>query len=163
LSSVIASPMDVGSATIWEQRCLLSILTGMGHSPVQKFLGIEETARETLAMTQADSVEQEFTNPKKPVEATTGQKFTIILDANHDTGYRWEIASSPDSKAWNWLGRSTRPPMMEGLVQVVGRSGPFRQIAWARPRSASNMLDHGLRMLAQPKQHLLRSLLARWD
>ena len=47
---------------------------------------------EASTTTKTDAVEEEFTNPKNPVEVTAGQNFTIILGANHTTGYRWEIA-----------------------------------------------------------------------
>jgi predicted secreted protein len=69
-----------------------------------KFLGIEKAPRQSATMTQADSVEQGLTNPKKPVEATAGQKFTIILGANHTTGYRWELSNSLDKNIVELVG-----------------------------------------------------------
>jgi predicted secreted protein len=36
--------------------------------------------------------EEEFTDPGKPVEVRKGQEFKIVLDANHTTGYRWDLA-----------------------------------------------------------------------
>jgi predicted secreted protein len=69
-----------------------------------KFLGIEKAPRQSTTMTQANSVEQGLTNPKKPVEATAGQKFTIILGANHTTGYRWELSSSIDKNIVELIG-----------------------------------------------------------
>jgi predicted secreted protein len=69
-----------------------------------KFLGIEKAPRQSTTMTQSDSVEQGLTNPKKPVEATAGQKFTIILGANHTTGYRWELSSGIDKNIVELVG-----------------------------------------------------------
>ena len=69
-----------------------------------KFLGIEKVPRRSTTMTQSDSVEQGLTNPKKLVEATAGQKFTIILGANHTTGYRWELSSSIDKNIVELVG-----------------------------------------------------------
>lgn len=69
-----------------------------------KFLGIEKAPRKSTTMTQSDSVEQGLTNSKKPVEAKAGQKFTIILGANHTTGYRWELSSSIDKNIVELVG-----------------------------------------------------------
>ena len=60
-----------------------------------KFLGIEKVPRRSTTMTQSDSVEEGFTNPKNPVEVTAGQNFTIILGANHTTGYRLGTCEYP--------------------------------------------------------------------
>jgi predicted secreted protein len=84
-----------------------------------KFLGIEKVPRESTTMALANSVEQGFTNPKKPVEAEAGQKFTIILGANHTTGYRWEIASSPDIKTVELVGSEYKA----SDTQKVGSGG----------------------------------------
>lgn len=39
-----------------------------------------------------------FTDPGKPIVVDAGQQFTISLDANHTTGYSWELAHPPDGK-----------------------------------------------------------------
>lgn len=69
-----------------------------------KFLGIEKIPRQSAAMTQSASVEQGFTNPKKSVEARVGQRFIIVLGANHTTGYRWEIANDGDKNIVELVG-----------------------------------------------------------
>ena len=59
---------------------------------------------EVSTTTKTDSVEEGFTNPKNPVEVTAGQNFTIILGANHTTGYRWELASTMDKSIVELVG-----------------------------------------------------------
>ena len=59
---------------------------------------------EASTTTKTDAVEEEFTNPKNPVEVTAGQNFTIILGANHTTGYRWEIAHGIDKSIVELVG-----------------------------------------------------------
>lgn len=88
-----------------------------------KFLGVEKTARQSKMTTQDDSVEQGFTNPKKPVEVSQGQKFTIVLGANHTTGYRWEIADGIDKNIVELVGS-------EYKVTDDGRVGSSGREVW---------------------------------
>jgi predicted secreted protein len=59
---------------------------------------------EVSTTTKTDVVEEGLTNPKNPVEVTAGKKFTIVLDANHTTGYRWELASTLDKSIVELVG-----------------------------------------------------------
>jgi len=69
-----------------------------------KFLGIEKAPRTSAAISQDASVEQGYTNPKKPVEVKAGQTFTIVLGANHTTGYRWQVAGGVNSSLLDLIG-----------------------------------------------------------
>lgn len=85
-----------------------------------KFLGIEKAPRQSAAMSQGASVEQGFTNPKKPIEVTAGQRFIIVLGANHTTGYRWELTNDGDKNIVELVG-SEYKVSDEGKVGSGGR------------------------------------------
>lgn len=85
-----------------------------------KFLGIENAQRKSTSLNQPELVEQGFTNPKRPVEAKAGQQFTIVLGANHTTGYRWQLANGTDKNIVGLLG-SEYKASDEGRVGSGGR------------------------------------------
>jgi inhibitor of cysteine peptidase len=39
-----------------------------------------------------------FMDPKKTVQRTVGETFSIVLDSNPTTGYQWQLANPPDEK-----------------------------------------------------------------
>jgi predicted secreted protein len=64
----------------------------------------EESSPVLNQSTGGNGSDKGFTDPKQPIEVQKGQKFTIILDSNRTTGYRWELAHTPDT----------------GIVEVIG-------------------------------------------
>lgn len=38
-----------------------------------------------------------FSDPSQPIQVTTGQPFTIVLDSNRTTGYQWQLAKPLDA------------------------------------------------------------------
>lgn len=74
-----------------------------------KFLGIEKTPRQAAPRAPSDTVEQGLTNPLRPVEAKAGERFVIVLGANHTTGYRWEMVGSVDGNILELVGSVYEP------------------------------------------------------
>jgi predicted secreted protein len=57
----------------------------------------EESSLASKQSTGGNGSGQGFTDPNRPIEVQKGQKFTIVLDSNRTTGYRWELTHTPDT------------------------------------------------------------------
>lgn len=59
------------------------------------------TGAELLEVEAAVAV---FTDPEKPVNVTTGEKFAFVLESNRTTGYRWEVSGRGESEIVKFVG-----------------------------------------------------------
>ena len=66
----------------------------------------DRVAQEKTTMIPA----HEYTDPSTPIEAATGEEFTISLDSNPSTGYSWRIAGKVDERVVRLAGTSFIPP-----------------------------------------------------
>jgi predicted secreted protein len=53
--------------------------------------------------------ELEVTDPKKPIEVTAGQEFTITIRTNTGSGYHWELAEELDPKVVEYVWKDFVP------------------------------------------------------
>jgi predicted secreted protein len=67
-------------------------------------MGIDRDTKAEYEVTGDVTAHNDYTDPKKPIEVAAGQKFTIILGANHTTGYRWELSGSIDKNIVDLVG-----------------------------------------------------------
>jgi predicted secreted protein len=79
----------------------------------------EESSLASNQPTGGNSSGKGFTDPKRPIEVRKGQEFTIILDSNRTTGYRWELAHTPDSGIVGVIGSQYEAPD----TQKIGSGG----------------------------------------
>jgi predicted secreted protein len=79
----------------------------------------EESSLASNQSTGGNGSGKGFTDPKRPIEVRKGQEFTIILDSNRTTGYRWELAHTPDSGIVGVIGSQYEAPD----TQKIGSGG----------------------------------------
>jgi len=60
-----------------------------------------------------------FTDPANPIKVNAGQEFTLTLDSNPSTGFKWDLAGALDEKVVQWVKSEYRPP----AEQIPGRGG----------------------------------------
>lgn len=80
--------------------------------------GLEEELRETIPSASEDA-EPQATTSISSIEATTGDSFSVDLDANPTTGYQWELDF--DSEYLQLLNRKYVPRATE--TDLVGAGG----------------------------------------
>lgn len=61
----------------------------------------------------------DFTDPANPIKVSAGQTFTITLDSNPSTGYKWDLAGALDEKIVQLVKSEYKPP----AEQIPGRGG----------------------------------------
>ena len=59
-------------------------------------MGIDRDTGPDKEIVEIGRVQDDYTDPNKPIEVATGQEFSIILGANRTVGYRWDIAKPLD-------------------------------------------------------------------
>lgn len=70
----------------------------------------EESMVSSRPSARPQTAQGEFTDPKQPVEARQGHQFAVMLEANHTTGYRWEIYGGADKAVVELVGYEYRAP-----------------------------------------------------
>ena len=83
--------------------------------PAGTFLG--------TSLMQATAYAGTFADPARPVRVAVGQAFTLRLDANRTTGYRWQLAKPLDEAIVTLLDVQYREPS-------VGRPGAGGEELW---------------------------------
>ena len=73
-----------------------------------------------LALGCAPSVVKEYTSSNQPIEVKIGEQFTITLDSNPTTGYKWE--ASFDQSSLKLVKREYKQDASKpGMVGVGGK------------------------------------------
>lgn len=57
----------------------------------------------------------------KPIDAKTGNEFSITLDSNPTTGYRWQLAKPLDESLVKLVGNEYQEPESSGAVGAGGK------------------------------------------
>jgi predicted secreted protein len=65
--------------------------------------------------TQKPGSEQaaEFTDPARPVSASPGEKFVIVIASNRTTGFSWQMAKPLDEKVVKFVGLEYVPSKLD--------------------------------------------------
>ena len=72
-------------------------------------------------MTHAHDSLPQPTDPAHPIRVAAGATFTIILAANHTTGYSWQLAPLPHPAVVETVGSDYQtPPHAPGMAGVGG-------------------------------------------
>jgi predicted secreted protein len=50
------------------------------------------------------TVSSAITDPSQPIQVIVGQDFTLTLESNHTTGYRWQLAKPLDNAVVKYVG-----------------------------------------------------------
>jgi predicted secreted protein len=61
-----------------------------------RLMGIDRDTGPDKEIVEIGRVQDDYTDPNKPIEVATGQEFSIILGANRTVGYHWDIAKPVD-------------------------------------------------------------------
>jgi len=64
----------------------------------------EESSLVSNRSTADKKAGEAYTDPSRPIDVQKGQQFTIVLDSNRTTGYRWEPAFNTDSGILELVG-----------------------------------------------------------
>jgi inhibitor of cysteine peptidase len=62
----------------------------------------------------------DFSDPAKPISVSAGAQFTLSLEANHTTGYSWQLVDAGDAKVVSFVETKYVPKNANGAVGVGG-------------------------------------------
>jgi predicted secreted protein len=68
----------------------------MGKFVGTKLMGIDRDTKAEDEVTANETEQDDFSDPKKPINVSTGKEFTIVIGANHTTGFLWELTKPLD-------------------------------------------------------------------
>jgi inhibitor of cysteine peptidase len=71
-------------------------------------------------MTHSTDTLPQPTDPAQPVRVAPGASFTIVLEANHTTGYSWQLAPLARPPAVEYVGTSYQEQPHEAGMTGVG-------------------------------------------
>ncbi len=70
---------------------------GKGKFLGTRLLGIDRNTAPEQEVARDTTVQQDdYTDPKKPIEVAAGREFTVVLGASRTTGYRWALSNPLD-------------------------------------------------------------------
>lgn len=58
-----------------------------------------------LSACRSGQTDLQVSDPAQPIEATAGEEFTLVLDANPTTGYHWELVEELDAGVVEFVSR----------------------------------------------------------
>jgi inhibitor of cysteine peptidase len=88
------------------------------------------------------SAGRNYTDPAVAITVTKGEVFTISLDSNRTTGYRWVLDQEPDGKVVRYVGTEYRPVDMRRTgaggseiwtFEAVNKGSAFIGLHYLRP------------------------------
>ena len=70
----------------------------------------EESSTPSNQQARSKGTAEGLTDPKQPINALKGQQFTVVLESNRTTGYRWELASIHEKEIVELVGSLYEAP-----------------------------------------------------